>query len=179
MRKQSNESPGKNHNSPPTDAVFSENATMWTVATIVEVTGVDPKTARRWLAGTQQPGPVALRLLNLHAHGRVVPDSPDWRRWRFHGEQLTFDRSNWSADGAHLRFMFLSRDELARANGDLANAREYIGYLEGLLPRADVVPLDGARPGSAPVYTANPYFGQRKDDSTPDRLLALRQAGQL
>lgn len=152
---------------------------MWTVTRIVEVTGVDPKTARRWLNGRQQPGPVALRLLNLHAHGRVVPDSPDWRRWRFRGEALTWDRSNWTADGAGLRLLFLERGELARAHVALEHAREYIDYLETLRPRAGVVPLDLARPGAAPLYTANPHFGQRKDESTPDRLLALRQAGQL
>jgi hypothetical protein len=140
MRKQSDKTGIRRPHVPQIARLENLSATVFCLESLCSITGVDPRTARRWQTGAQQIGPVALRLLNLFAHGRVLPDTPDWRDWRIAGGRL-----QWSADyaltGDDLRAHYYERQTLATLRAELAAARAHISYLESLTPRAPVVPL--------------------------------------
>ena len=95
------------------------------------------RTLADWRAGRRHPGPAAARLIELHTAGRVMPDSPRWRGWSFHGDFLE-TISGQTVSPAELDNVRLLRTMLDNAYRDckalksaLARQDAYIAELEG------------------------------------------------
>jgi hypothetical protein len=127
---------------------------------------VSLKTAKLWKSGNRTPGPTAQNLINLHIHGRVMPQTGHWEPLRFERDQLTVNNgeSFTGSEIAHMRTLVSISTATARENRDLqskiSQAEDYIQYLETMATRAPVIKIEAKkmRPSLSAPFLDNPYF---------------------
>ena len=133
---------------------------------IAEWTGASIRTAQDWKAGRRHPGPQSLALIQLHAQGRVRPTGRRWEGIRFHRGQLinstgeAMHPGEIDQVGLYRNLLHLAQTDRDRLTKKLAQAEEYIQYLEAHTPRAPITPLptERMRPSLTEGMDDNPYF---------------------
>lgn len=129
-------------------------------AALAKLAGVDRKTAVRWCNDRQNPHPDRSKLVALRALGRVLPASGIWAGVWIENDALRL-ADGGTVPAAALPARAFERQHLELLKTEIRQARQYIVYLESLVPRAAVITFraDKARPTTVPpLARLNPYF---------------------
>jgi len=104
--------------------------------TIKRLIGVNEKTARRWMDGTQRPSPQTLELLRIKVFG-LLPD-PNWAG--FYAEQgvITTPDGGQLTPG-DLKALIWLRGVYYRGIKDNQSKQEELDNILELLPRVDMI----------------------------------------
>lgn len=128
---------------------------------LAHIADVDRETAVRWCNGHRKPHPDRAMLFALRALGRILPASGPWAHVWVENDVLRLADGGTVA-AASLPAWAFDRQLLESLKVEIRQAREYILYLESMLPRATVVKFDlnRTRPSatSAMARALNPYF---------------------
>lgn len=133
---------------------------------IAEWTGASIRTVQAWKTGLRPPSRQSLTLIQLHAQGRVRPAGRQWEGIRFHRGQLinstgeAMHPGEIDQVGLYRNLLHLAQTDRDRLTKKLAQAEEYIQYLEAHTPRAAISPLptERMRPSLTEGMDDNPYF---------------------
>lgn len=135
---------------------------------LAEITGVNIKTARRWLKNSHGISAGNQRMLEHATRGHVVPES--WQPFfKFVNDYAVIDDA-YSFDPEQMRLYWLVAQEKQILQRDkrlltvkLDQAQQYIAYLEQQVTRAKVLafPASKARPSATAGKDDNPFFSKK------------------
>ena len=98
---------------------------------IAQVCCVHIQTARHWKSGIRRPGATALRLWQLYASDRIVPDA--WQGWGFRKDKL-YDPEGHETDQGQLRNVAIVWQLVRELTSMNPDARGLISRLAGPPP---------------------------------------------
>lgn len=135
-----------------------------TPSIILKLLPVSSATAHRWCKNNEMPD-LAKELLLLKLDGKVIPETKEWRDFRFCKDHLLWSNTDFHFNGAELDQMHYIHNRSISLNSHNNDLMEYIDYLESVKPRAPVVrfPINRIRPSITTGKNNNYLFNKPKD----------------